>query len=166
MSTLVLGLGNILLSDEGVGVRVVEALSAAFELPPAVEILDGGTAGMDLMEAVAGRECLIVADAMNADATPGTVLRFADEDIHAFFQMRLSPHQLGLSDLLAALTLTDEVPRRVILIGIVPADLSLGTELSEVARVARDRAAKLIARELTALGHSLRPKKPKPAEAA
>ncbi|MDJ0950885.1 MAG: HyaD/HybD family hydrogenase maturation endopeptidase [Alphaproteobacteria bacterium] len=166
MRTLVLGLGNILLSDEGVGVRVVEALAADYRVPDEVEIVDGGTSGMDLMETVAGCDCLIVTDAVNADALPGTVLRFADDAVRAFFQTRLSPHQLGLSDLLAALTLTDEAPRRVILIGVVPADLSLGTELSETVAEARDAAAEMVARELDTLGHEIAPRTGRAAEAA
>lgn len=166
MRTLVLGLGNILLSDEGVGVRVVERLAARYRLPETVEVLDGGTSGMDLMDAVAGRECLIVADAVSADASPGTVLRFADEEVQAAFQTRFSPHQLGLCDLLAALTLTDEAPRRVILIGVVPEDLSLGTELSETAAAACSRAVTMVARELATLGHELVPANAQPADAA
>ena len=71
MSILVLGLGNILLSDEGVGVRIVETLDASHELPDAVEVLDGGTSGMDLLDMVAERDCLIVADAVNVDGPAG-----------------------------------------------------------------------------------------------
>ncbi len=160
MRTLVLGLGNILLSDEGVGVHVVEALSARYWLPKEVEVVDGGTSGMDLMETVAACDCLIVADAMRADAPPGTVSRLADDEVRAFFQTRLSPHQLGLCDLLAALTLTDEAPSRVILVGIVPEDLSLGTELSETAAAACDRAVAIVADELAQLGHAPVPAQP------
>ncbi len=166
MRILVLGLGNILLSDEGVGVRVVEALAANYRVPEEVQVVDGGKSGMDLMDTVAGCDCLIVADAMRAEARPGAVLRFADEDVHASFQLCLSPHQLGLPDLLAALTLTDEAPRRVILIGIVPQDLSLGTELSESVAEACGGAVAMVTRELAALGCELVCKTAQPAEAA
>ena len=71
MKILVLGLGNILLSDEGVGVRIVETLSASHELPEEVELLDGGTSGMDLLDTVADRDLLIVADAVNGDGPAG-----------------------------------------------------------------------------------------------
>ena len=103
MSILVLGLGNILLSDEGVGVRIVEALEASHELPADVEVLDGGTSGMDLLDMVAERDCLIVADAVNADGPAGRLIRLEDDNIKMLFETRFSPHQLGLSDLLAAL---------------------------------------------------------------
>lgn len=165
MRILVLGLGNILLSDEGVGVRVVEALAANYVFPEEVQLVDGGTCGMDLMDIVAGCDVLIVVDAMRAEAKPGTVLRFADDDVQASFQLCLSPHQLGLSDLLAALTLTDETPQRVILIGIVAQDLSLGLELSDSVADARGRAVATITRELAALGVEPVLKTPKLAEA-
>lgn len=152
MKTLVLGLGNILLSDEGVGVRVVERLQASYALPEDVEILDGGTAGMDLLDAIAGREVLIVADAVRVDAPPGTVLRLEDDEVHAYFGARLTPHQLGLCDLLATLRLTDESPKRIVVVGIAPECLELGLELSDSADRACDYAVGEIVAELAALG--------------
>ena len=112
MNILVLGLGNILLSDEGVGVRIVEALEASHDLPDGVEVLDGGTSGMDLLDMVAERDCLIVADAVNAAGPPGRLIRLEGENIKVLFETRFSPHQLGLSDMLAALCLIDKAPRR------------------------------------------------------
>jgi hydrogenase maturation protease len=159
MDVLVLGLGNILLGDEGVGVRIVETLADCYDLPPEVETLDGGTSGMDLLNAVAGRDHLIVADAVNLDAEPGSVVRIADDDVQAFFRTRISPHQIGLSDLLAALVLLDEAPARVTIIGVVPEDLGLGTDLSPCATVARGEAAALVAAELRDLGLAVSPRR-------
>jgi hydrogenase maturation protease len=159
MDVLVLGLGNILLGDEGVGVRVVETLACCYYLPPEVETLDGGTSGMDLLNAVAGRDHLIVADAVNLDAEPGSVVRIADDYIQAFFRTRVSPHQIGLSDLLAALVLLDEAPARVTIIGVVPEDLGLGTDLSPSATVACGEAAALVAAELRDLGLAVSPRR-------
>jgi hydrogenase maturation protease len=152
VKALVLGLGNILLSDEGVGVRVVERLQAEHRLPPVVEVLDGGTAGMDLLDAIAGVDALIVADAVRVDAPPGTVLRLEDQEVHAYFGARLTPHQLGLCDLLATLRLTNESPRRIVVVGIAPENLELGLELSATAEQACDRAVREIVDELSALG--------------
>lgn len=152
MNILVLGLGNILLSDEGVGVRVIESLMERHRLPDNVEVIDGGTSGMDLLNTIAGRDHLIVCDAIKADADPGSVLRLAGDEVPAFFQTKMSPHQLGLCDVLATLKLIDEMPAEITLIGIVPEDLSLSTELSAKATVARELAATLILDELAALG--------------
>lgn len=152
MSILVLGLGNILLSDEGVGVRIVEALDAGHDLPNGVDVLDGGTSGMDLLDMVAERDCLIVADAVNADGPAGRLIRLEGKNIKVLFETRFSPHQLGLSDMLAALTLVNKAPRRVVIIGVVPQDLSLGLELSPAAAGGRDAAVSMIVDELSRLG--------------
>jgi hydrogenase maturation protease len=157
-SVLVLGLGNILLSDEGVGVRIVEALDASHELPDEVESLDGGTSGMELLDMVAGRDCLIVADAVNAAGPAGRVIRLENDDIRMLFETRFSPHQLGLSDMLAALRLIDEAPRRVIVIGVVPENLKTGLDLSPAAAGGRDAAVAMIVDELTRLGMAPTPR--------
>jgi len=150
VSILVLGLGNILLSDEGVGVRIVEALDAAHDLPETVDVLDGGTSGIDLLDTVA--------DAVNADAPAGRVIRLENDDIRMLFETKFSPHQLGLSDLLANLRLVDKAPRRVVVIGVVPQNLSLGLELSPAAARGRDAAVTMIVDELTRLGAAPTPR--------
>ena len=158
MSILVLGLGNILLSDEGVGVRIVEALEAAHDLPDEVDLLDGGTSGMDLLDTVADRDCLIVADAVNADGPAGRLIRLENDDIRMLFETKFSPHQLGLSDLLANLRLIGKAPRRVVVVGVVPQNLSLGLELSPAAAGGRDAAVAMIVDELARLGAAPTPR--------
>ncbi len=158
MSILVLGLGNLLLSDEGVGVRIVEALGASHDMPAEVELLDGGTSGMELLDTVADRDCLIVADAVNSDGPAGSVIRLENDDIRMLFETRFSPHQLGLSDLLANLRLVDQAPRRVVVIGVVPQNLTLGLDLSPAAAGGRDAAVRMIVDELTRLGVAPRPR--------
>ncbi len=148
---LVLGLGNVLMRDEGVGVRVIEALETGYRAPAGVELLDGGTSGIDLMDTVAGCGRLIVADAIaSASAPPGSVLRLEGAEFRAWLRTRLSPHQFGLSDLLALLALSDQAPTRVTLFGIVPAEISLGLELSPIAAAAARETAARIAAELAA----------------
>ena len=152
MNVLILGLGNLLLSDEGVGVHAVNALSRRFEMPEGVEILDGGTSGMDLLDAIAGRDHLIVCDAIRSDERPGSVQRIDGESIAAFFATRISPHQLGLSEVLANLELLGERPGHVTIIGVVPADLSLGTELSAAGREGMAKSIDFILDDLAAIG--------------
>lgn len=136
---LVLGLGNLLLSDEGAGVHVAQALQALAPPPEGVEIVDGGTSGMDLLDTIARRDRLTVIDAIRADAPPGTIVRLDGDAVQAFFRTRISPHQLGLSEVLAVLALTDEQPHEVEIIGIVPEDLSLGMTLSPSVAAACER---------------------------
>lgn len=152
MNVLILGLGNLLLSDEGVGVHAVNALQQRFQLPEGVDALDGGTSGMDLLDSIAGRDHLIVCDAVRSDELPGSVHRFDGEAIAAFFATRISPHQLGLSDVLANLELLGERPRHVTIIGVVPADLSLGTELSPAGREGMEQSIDFILEDLAAIG--------------
>ncbi len=160
MRTLVLGLGNILLRDEGVGVRVVEALAERYVLPASVEVVDGGTAGMDLLDTLAGCAHLLICDAVRTGGPPGSMVKLAGDQVPALFQTRYSPHQLGLSDLLATLTLTGEAPATLILIGIVPADLGLGLELSPAVAGVVGQAVECLAAELRGLGYAVEPHAP------
>jgi hydrogenase maturation protease len=125
---LVLGLGNLLLRDEGVGIHVIRAL-AHESLPAGVELCDGATAGMALVDLLAGRDRVIVVDAMSAGEPPGTVRRLQAEDL---FPARpgCSVHELGLGEALAAARLLGVAPRAVVIFGVQPAELTCGLELS------------------------------------
>jgi len=131
---LVLGIGNILLRDEGVGVRVVEALGREV-LPEGVELLDGGTAGADLLDTLAGRRKVVVIDALDAGAEPGAVVRLAGGEL-APHDGPLSLHEIGLAETLAMARQLGCAPHEVVVIGVQPGDVSPGLELTEpVARV-------------------------------
>ena len=149
---LVLGAGNILLSDEGIGVRVVEALQQRYRVPEEVEVLDGGTCGMDLLDIIAGRDHLILVDAVDTGSPPGTVVRLDDGEIPAVFRTKSSPHQLGLQDVLALLLLLDAAPAHVTVIGVQPASLDIGLELSPVVAARLDEMVEMVAQELAAIG--------------
>ncbi len=157
MKVIVLGLGNILLRDEGVGVRVIEALAQRYVLPAGVQVVDGGTVGMDLLDTLAGCDHLLICDAVKTGAPPGSVVKLVDGQVPALFQTRYSPHQIGLSEVLATLTLTDEAPAAVTLIGIVPADLDLGIKLSPLVAAAVQPAVERIVATLRELGFPLMP---------
>jgi hydrogenase maturation protease len=119
-----LGVGNILLTDEAIGVRIVEALEQRYILPDFVDVLDGGTAGMELLGDMANRDHLIIADAIvSKKNTPGTMMVLRDEEIPALFTNKISPHQLGLADVLSALRFTGEFPKKLTLVGIIPESL-------------------------------------------
>ena len=126
---LVLGLGNILLRDEGVGVHVVEAMGRK-DLPPDVELFDGATAGFDLLDVLAGRRKVIVIDAIDADCEPGTVLRLDPEALVPQNSPGVSLHELGLLETLAAAKQIDINPQEVVILGVKPDDCSCGLALS------------------------------------
>lgn len=130
MKILVLGLGNILLSDEGVGVHVIHLLRERYDFPQEVEVMDGGTLALDLLPYVEDADRLLIVDAVQMDAPPGRLIRLEGEEVPAVLNMKYSPHQMGLSDLLAAARLLGRYPAEVVLWGIQPACLDVGLELS------------------------------------
>jgi len=148
---LVLGIGNLLLKDEGVGVHVVRAIEARvaagdLALPEGVEVCDGGTLGMDLLDLIEDRRKVIVVDAVEADAAPATVLCFTAEDLARREAVDLSLHQLGLFEMLAMARYLGRAPQEVVIFGIVPKDMSPGLELSaEVAAVVPEVIKRVLA---------------------
>ena len=126
---LVLGIGNILLRDEGVGVRIIERMRAA-DLPKEVELVDGGTAGADLLDVLAERHKVIIVDAVQADCEPGTVVRFGADDLAKPEREGISLHELGLYE---ALMMTEKLgcaPKEVIVFGVKPKEVGCGLELT------------------------------------
>ena len=148
MKVVVLGVGNTLLTDEGVGVRAVELLQRRYVLPPGVEAIDGGTAGMELLESLEDLDKLIIVDCVRVGEPPATVIRRVDDEVPQFFRTRISPHQLGISDVLAALRLRERFPKRLALIGIQPKDLETGIELTPEVAATLPRVLAAIVEEL------------------
>jgi hydrogenase maturation protease len=152
---LVLGLGNILLQDEGIGVRVIERLKRDYEFPCDVEVLDGGTAGMALYEHVIDREHLIVVDAVKTGHSPGTLVTLNNDEVPAFFRNKVSPHQLALSDILAALQIAGNSPPQITVIGIEPLNLNTGLDMSNTVISQIDALATMVAGHLRQLGYDV-----------
>lgn len=153
MRVVVLGVGNILMSDEGVGVHAVTHLADHYAIPDEVEVIDGGTSGMDCLDRIAEADLLLIADCMRSkDKAPGTITRLADAEINAWFQTRISPHQVGLSDVLAACCFHGISPKNVVLLGVQPASFDTSMELTPaVAAVLPDLIGRLID-EVAAMG--------------
>jgi hydrogenase maturation protease len=128
--TLILGVGNILLSDEGIGVRVIEHLQQQ-DLPEGVELVDGGTAGADLIDVLADRETVIVVDAVRSDKPAGTMLWFGPDDLSAEQDNALSLHDLDIPQTLAMTKMLNCAPTKIIFLGIVPECFTPGMELSQ-----------------------------------
>ncbi|MFZ5776431.1 MAG: HyaD/HybD family hydrogenase maturation endopeptidase [Thermodesulfobacteriota bacterium] len=152
LNVLVLGVGNVLLSDEGAGVRVIERLRKTHRFPGQVELLDGGTMGLELLPWLEERSHLFIVDAIRSDNPPGSVMVRQLDDPPAFFRQKISPHQIGLSELLAVASLQNCLPGSVTLFGITPADLSTGIELSPEGEAAVGRACNEVVAALATLG--------------
>jgi hydrogenase maturation protease len=157
LEVLVLGIGNVLLTDEGIGVRALKELERKYTFPANVELLDGGTAGIELLRHIRNRDYLIIIDAMKCNQAPGTVVRVEGDDVPAAFRTRISPHQLGLSDLLAAAMLTDELPRNLVLFGVEPESIDIGLELTDTVEGSVDKLIDAVADEIRSIGCSLVP---------
>ncbi|GFE57463.1 HyaD/HybD family hydrogenase maturation endopeptidase [Geobacter sp. AOG1] len=152
MSTLVLGIGNLIMTDDGVGVRVVQRLQREYRFPPEVKILDGGTLGLDLLPWLEGVGQLLMVDAVETGWEPGTVVRLVGEELPIALKTKLSPHQMGLQDLLAVAELQGFSPREMVLWGVQPAVLEMGMELSLPVAAQLDELVERVLAELAAWG--------------
>ena len=127
---LILGLGNVLCADDGLGVTAVAQLQRRYALPPTVRVLDGGTLGLALMSVFGESEDVILVDAIQADEPPGSLVRLEGEAVAPAVRTRLSVHQIGVADLLEGLRLVGAYPRSLVLLGLVPQSLELAVEPS------------------------------------
>jgi hydrogenase maturation protease len=149
---LILGLGNILLRDEGIGVRALEKLQTEYRLPPRVRALDGGTMGLDLLPYLAGASKLLILDALQMGGRPGSLARLVNGEIPAALALKLSVHQVGLSELLATSRFQGTLPAHVTLLGIEPASIEWGLDFSPPVRAAMETLVEAAVRELCAWG--------------
>ena len=146
--TLVLGLGNVIMGDEGIGVHVVRALEKV-PLPPNVECLDGGTGGFILLEPLQAAEHIILIDATDDENPPGTVTRTTPR-FSKDYPPTLTAHDIGVKDLLDAFYMHSG-EREVVLYAIsIDPKQPISMDLSEQCLAARDEAVKRIAAELNA----------------
>lgn len=152
MKTLVLGIGNTLLSDEGVGVHVIESLRPEFGGDDAVEVLDGGTLSFTLAVPIQASDALIVVDAANLQAQAGSLLTFEGEAMDAFLagNRRPSVHEVGLTDLMAIARLAGHWPERRALVAIQPLKLDWGEVPSEPVAAAVPLACREVRRLIMA----------------
>jgi len=155
---LVLGLGNPLCGDDGAGVAAVERLRERWEVPNGARVLDGGTLGLSLLPYLQSARTVILVDAILADAPPGSLVRLSGEDVAPAAVHRLSPHQVGVADLLDGARWLDQYPRRLLLLGLVPASMELAVGLSPRVRPALAGLVARIVEEARAMGFAFREK--------
>ena len=147
-NVLILGIGNLFLSDEGVGVHAIRCLSE-LDLPPGVEVLDGGTSGADLVDHLEGRTKVVVIDAASGGGPPGTVYRCEARELIEQ-EGALSLHEFGLADSLHMAERLGCAPQRVVVLGVQPATMEPGLELSPDVSAVLPGILKLALAEATA----------------
>jgi hydrogenase maturation protease len=152
---LVLGLGNVLCSDDGLGVMAVSALARGFEWPPDVEVLDGGTLGLALLPYLEEAGAVILVDAIRGDAAPGSFMRLEGADVAPAVEQRLSPHQVGVADLLDGARWLDSYPDRLVLLGLVPATIELGVGCSPAVQAVLPVLVDRLVEEIRGFGFDL-----------
>jgi hydrogenase maturation protease len=144
----VIGVGNILLKDDGIGVRVAEYIKEKKLLPPQIDIVDGGTGGLQLMPMIKDEDCLIIIDAVKGGDRPGSIYRFTIDDIPVHIAQKTSLHELGLQEVFALMDLSEgKRPETVIIIGIEPGEVNYGMELSPELKAAVPKVAKIVVDE-------------------
>jgi hydrogenase maturation protease len=155
---LILGVGNLLLSDEGLGIHVARKLME-MDFPPEVEVLDGGTDGFGLMHALLQADRLILVDAVRGGGTPGSIYRFGIEDCPPFPDIfKTSVHQISILEVINLSGLIGSTPRTTV-IGVEPKRLEMGMELSPQIEATIPKVIQLIKEEVAvSLGHL--PKEP------
>ena len=152
MSILVLGLGNTIMTDDGFGVEVVTTLSSRYHFQGPVKLLDGGTLGLDLLPHLEEIESLLIIDALDMRAESGKIFRLEGDEVPRAFASKLSVHQMGLQDLLAVAELQGHVPRNLVVWGVQPKCIEMGTELTATVAAAVEPVVTSVLDELLGWG--------------
>ncbi len=153
----ILGIGNLLLSDESFGVHVVEFLEEHYSFPESVSILDGGTAGIYMAPFLEDHDPIFVVDVVKLDdAKPGSLYTFTAEDArNGSMQTRMSPHQLGILEILDICKLREIQPECVEFYCVVPESLDTGLEMTEIVSSQIPKISGLLVSRLQDMGHDI-----------
>ena len=153
MKTLIFGAGNLLLSDEGFGVHCLRYLQEHFVFPDSVELDDGGTLGIMVTHKFEEAEQVYILDTVDAEGAPGDVFRFDKDDIMlSRLPIKLSPHQIGIQEMLLISEMRGYCPERLTLFGVIPDSLDAGHELSRILKNRLERVARRLVEELRESG--------------
>jgi len=152
MSILVLGLGNLVMNDDALGSLAIVELEKRYRFPEQVALLDGGTLGLDLLPRLEGIDKLLVIDALQMGAEPGSVFRLEGEAVPRAFANKLSVHQMGLQDLLAVAELMGQLPAQLVVWGAQAESIEMGMEMSPAVTAAMEQVLAGVLQELTGWG--------------
>lgn len=155
---LVLGLGNLLCQDDGVGVAAVACLLRQYEPAEGVRVLDGGTLGLSLLPTLESADIVLIVDAIRSDGPPGSFVRLEGEEVAHAAEHRLSVHQVGVSDLIGAARWQGSLPSRLLLLGLVPESMDLGVERTPAVEAALPALVDRVVAECAALGYPFVPR--------
>ena len=158
MKTLIFGAGNLLLTDEGFGVHFIQYLQKNYCFPEEIELYDGGTLGIMVTHMLEDAEHVFLVDVIEAKGEPGDIYRYEKEDfMMGTLPIKMSPHQIGIQEVLTLSDLRDRCPDKVSLFGIIPQSYDAGVELSQLLSEKLPGLAELMVAELQAAGHVIIP---------
>ena len=163
---VVLGLGNLLLGDEGLGTRALERLIDHYDVPPEVTLVDGGVLGLELLSYIEDATHLLVLDAVQSGNAPGTLVCLDGRQVQAALAVKLSMHQLSFQEVLAMSALRGITPRYSVVCGLEPMPLEVGLDLSDPVRQALPVLVEAAVSRLCEWGVALQPKRVDTKEAA
>lgn len=147
-ATVVIGLGNPLMADDGVGLAALEELRALWRFDPPVELVDGGTWGMNLLHILEDASRVLILDAIDAGEAPGTLITLERDELPRLFALKISPHQIDFRDVLALADLRGTMPSEIVAVGLQPDLIEMATALSTAVS---DGLPQLIDRAVTLL---------------
>ena len=160
----ILGVGNVLCTDDGLGPYAIKVLEARYDFPDDVEVIDVGTPGLDFTPYLSDARAVIVLDTVHGKEPAGTLRLIRDSEIVAKPPpSRMSPHEPGLREALLATEFSDSSPEEILLVGVVPESTDQGTKLTEAVRGAVSKVVATVIEELERLGRPAIPRQP-PAE--
>jgi len=145
------------MGDDGLGLVALEMLRNGWRFEPHVELVDGGTWGMNLLPFIEDAERLLFLDAITADRPPGTVITLERNDLPRFFALKLSPHQIDLREVLALAEFRGTLPEQTVALGLQPERVEMSTELSPTVRGALEQMVEAAIERLRAWGHTVDP---------
>ncbi|WP_298270050.1 HyaD/HybD family hydrogenase maturation endopeptidase [Geobacter sp.] len=161
MKTLIFGAGNLILSDEGFGVHIIKYLEDNYTFPEEVELFDGGTLGIMVTHKIEEAERVYIVDTLDTAGEPGELFRYEKEEIMLNrLPVKLSPHQIGIQEMLYISEMRGGCPDAITLLGIVPQSFDPGNELSPSLNEKLPRVARLLVDELRGLGHEIGERQP------
>ncbi len=149
----VMGIGNILMQDEGIGVHIIKELEK-YDFNPHIALIDGGNMGMDLLSFFYEHDKMLIVDAVDFEEKPGFIDTIENDDILALFTTKMSMHHLGLKDVLSYAKLLDQTPEDLCLIGIQPEKVELDMQLSQTISSKIDTLTHLVLQKLKTWGVS------------
>jgi hydrogenase maturation protease len=141
------------MGDEGIGVQAINAIRQRYSFEPPVEVVDGGTLGLDLLSYFEQRDAVVIVDAVNFGKEPGYIGLLRDDEVPAQINTKLTVHHIGLSDILSSLKLLGKSPKRITLVGIQPESIEFSLNLSSTLKARFQELIETTIKEIEEMGH-------------